>query len=230
MNHDRWLERLSSYLDGDLSPADCSGMESHLAECAECGAAAADLRRLLAAAKELPPTSPPRDLWPTIASRLDEPPAIRSLPQARARSRHRLVLTWPQAIAAAATIAVVAGIGAAWWRHPVADLPASGEAPETAATESLASSSDAAYLALGAEIQALRHRLEQEGQRLDPETARVLDKNLRLIEQAIGESRVVLASDAGRASDGEAFVASLSGKLELLRQATDVALSQADGG
>jgi hypothetical protein len=75
----------------------------------------------------------------------------------------------------------------------------------------------------------LKLRLERDGDRLDPETVRILRKNLRLIEQALRESRAALASDPTRAEGSSRFAASLSGKVELLRQAADAALLQADG-
>lgn len=42
------LGDLSSYLDGELSPARCAAMEAHLARCPCCGLLADQLRRLVA--------------------------------------------------------------------------------------------------------------------------------------------------------------------------------------
>ena len=235
MKDEPYIDRLSEYFDGGLDALAKRELEAHLAGCAECRAVAEDFRRLTAAARELPPAPPSQDLWPAIAARLaDEAggdrPAVPTLGHPNASWwRRRLVLSWPQATAAAAAVAAVTLAGA-WWmaRSP---LPASPTGTLLSAhSESLAANSDAAYLTLASEVQTLRGRLDDESGRLDPETVRVLHKNLRLIDDAITQSRSALASDPAYADETGRFVASISGKLELLRQATDVALAQANGG
>ena len=57
--HDRWTERLSEYLDGEMSWDDQAKLEAHLDQCVECSATLADLRRVVARADGLedqPPT------------------------------------------------------------------------------------------------------------------------------------------------------------------------------
>lgn len=225
LTHAECIERLSAFLDGELPDSERIRVEAHWSGCAECREAAADLRGLIAAAAELPPAPPERDLWPGIAARLDETPAPAA---ARPIFRHRhVVLSWPQAFAAAAAIAVVALAGSWWLSRPAPD----GELALTGASdESLAAVSASLYATLSGEARDLDARLDAEGGRLDPETVRILRKNLRLIEEAIGESRAALDADPARAGESSRFVSSLSGKLELLRQATDAALTQADGG
>jgi len=249
MKHTESIERLSAFLDGELDDDARSAVEAHLADCAACREAEADLRRIVTAAREMPPAPPREDLWPAIAARLGD--AAETLGTATPRTaktgtaasiagaglgnpdpawwRRRLVLSWPQALGAAAAVVAVAVAGAFW----VARGPLPAADPElglAAHSESLAASSDATFLALAGEVRMLRERLVVEDDRLDPETVRVLNKNLRLIEDAIAQSRAALASDPGSAEETGRFVASLSGKLELLRQATDVALARANGG
>lgn len=45
---DAWAERLSEYLDGDLSPADTRALELHLPECEDCRRALRELRNVVA--------------------------------------------------------------------------------------------------------------------------------------------------------------------------------------
>lgn len=45
---DGWTERLSEYLDGELDPADREALERHLAQCADCRRALAELRAVVA--------------------------------------------------------------------------------------------------------------------------------------------------------------------------------------
>ena len=242
MKHPDTIERLSALLDGELDAKTRREVEEHLAACAECRGAADDLGRIRAAAREMPPAPPSHDLWPAIAARLGESeqaaaPAggVSVTPAAELGSsdpswwRRRLVLSWPQALGAAAAVALVT-VATAFWVTRGPEPAGTTQAQFAAQTESLAASSDAAYRALSDEVQVLHERLEAESGRLDPETVRVLNKNLRLIDEAIAQSRAALASDPGSADETGRFVASLSGKLELLRQATDVALAQANGG
>src|SRR4051794_39262488 len=65
---DVWTDRLSEYLDDELSPGERVALEGHLAQCAECSATLADLRRVLARARALESTGPMTDLWPGIAA------------------------------------------------------------------------------------------------------------------------------------------------------------------
>jgi anti-sigma factor RsiW len=231
MKHPDIIERLSALLDGELDAESAQDVENHLAACAECRDAAEDLNRILTAAREMPPAPPRQDLWPAIAARLDHPAeATVELGSSDASWwRRRLVLSWPQALGAAAAVAAVT-VATAFWVTRGPETSGTTQAHLAAQTESLAASSDAAYGALADEVQVLHERLDAESGRLDPETVRVLTKNLRLIDDAIAQSRAALASDPASADETGRFVASLSGKLELLRQATDVALAQANGG
>lgn len=239
MKHTDIIERLSAYLDGELDGDARQALEAHLEECGACRQVEADMRRIVTAAREMPPAPPRQDLWPAVAARLGDTGGAPTRPAGASGAglgspdaawwRRRLVLSWPQALGAAAAVVAVALAGAYWVARGPAPS-ADADAALAARSESLAASSDVAFLALAEEVGALRGRLELEDDRLDPETVRVLNKNLRLIEDAIAQSRAALASDPGSAEETGRFVASLSGKLELLRQATDVALAQANGG
>src|SRR3989449_1138666 len=62
---------LNEYVDGTLATRDRASVEAHLAGCAGCRAAVAELRSLSAAAASLPRSiEPSRDLWGDIARRL----------------------------------------------------------------------------------------------------------------------------------------------------------------
>ena len=50
---DVWTDRLSEYLDDELPPGERAALEGHLAQCAECSATLADLRRVVARARAL---------------------------------------------------------------------------------------------------------------------------------------------------------------------------------
>ena len=59
MSDDRWMDRLSEYLDGELAPEERRELEAHLARCATCKRTLEDLRAVVAraAALSMIPTS-----------------------------------------------------------------------------------------------------------------------------------------------------------------------------
>ena len=73
--HEEWTDRLSDYLDDELSPEDRDALESHLAGCERCRATLDALRRVVERAGSLTPRPPAADLWTGIAARLDPPAA-----------------------------------------------------------------------------------------------------------------------------------------------------------
>ena len=75
---DRWTERLSEYVDGDLNDRDREALEAHLPTCATCRETVAELRDLLSQAHALEPSPPGRtvgtglnDGWLWVKTRFD---------------------------------------------------------------------------------------------------------------------------------------------------------------
>src|SRR5256886_13395089 len=64
---------LNEYVDGTLSVLQREPAAGTLAQCAGCRDAVAELRRLVAGARHLPPSIvPPRVLWPVIGRRIGQ--------------------------------------------------------------------------------------------------------------------------------------------------------------
>lgn len=150
MNTTHWTERLSEYLDGDLSTAERDACEQHLAGCAECARVLEELKGITAAARALPPTPPPADLWNAIEARL-ETPVLTMRP--RAEVRERLARRWTLSVGQLAAMAacLVAVTAAAMWlavhgpgtkgsstNGPVAVVPRSSAPPVAGGTDSTA--------------------------------------------------------------------------------------------
>jgi hypothetical protein len=124
---DGFATALADYLERDDSPRVRGAVEAHAASCAECGALLADLQQLRVDASGLPTLTPERDLWAGVAERIATPvielgrvPAG-SPPQAgsgrmaeggerRDRQASRMVAWLRPAAAAAALVAVTAGV------------------------------------------------------------------------------------------------------------------------
>ncbi len=203
---DQWSDRLSDYLDGDLTGAEQAELETHLQGCAGCTALLADLRRVVARARALEDRPPTRDLWPGIAGRIGA-----------ARGPRRFTFSLPQLAAAGIALAALAG-GAAWLAHP-------GDAPSVAATSSQGTpavarvgqwTSTRGYDAAVADLQ----QVLRAGQgRLDTATVRVIEQNLATMDRAIADAQRAVAADSSNLYLNSHLAATMRRKLELLRQA-----------
>jgi len=137
---DPWTEKLSDYVDGELSADEQRRLEVHLATCADCASVLAGLREVVQTAQTLESSAPPMDLWPGIAARIavDASPVGAPVTAKRAATRRglldwldrRFTITVPQALAAAAALALVVGFGA--WRMASRPNPGTVSAPPIA--------------------------------------------------------------------------------------------------
>ncbi|MET0399963.1 MAG: zf-HC2 domain-containing protein, partial [Longimicrobiaceae bacterium] len=112
---DRWTDRLSEYLDGELGADEARELEAHLAACAGCREVLADLRRIVGGAAALRDREPEADLWAGIERQIRrEPPEARviSLFDAK-RERRRVSFSVPQLLAAGLVLAL-ASAGSVW--------------------------------------------------------------------------------------------------------------------
>jgi anti-sigma factor RsiW len=196
-----WETRLNEYVDGTLTAETRALVEAHLAACAGCREAVAELRALIAGAAGLPRSiEPGRELWSGVAKRIG--------------TRNSGIGTrwWRTALAAAATLV----IGFALYRRlpssPALDRPG-GEGWEAVQAE---------YDQAGAQ---LRDALASQRARLEPATVARLRRNLGVIDAAIRESRDALARDTGNVELRGLVASAARAKVELLRWATRVAMS-----
>src|SRR5437016_5629439 len=67
---DQWTDRLSEYLDGELSGPERTTLEAHVASCDVCRTTLDELRRVVTNARALDDRPPTVDLWPAIATRI----------------------------------------------------------------------------------------------------------------------------------------------------------------
>src|SRR5438552_2880402 len=68
--NDQWTARLSEYLDGEVTPAEQTALEAHLASCDACRTTLEELRRVVTNARALDDRPPTADLWPSVAARI----------------------------------------------------------------------------------------------------------------------------------------------------------------
>lgn len=237
-NH--WLDRLSDYVDGELDERDRAACEAHLADCRECGDAVEGLRAIVAQASLLPAVSPSRDLWPGIECRLeprasaaaaDAAPAIGASGR-RSRSGHIAARVWrsrwtlsvPQ-LAAAGIGVVVLTAGAMWMLAPAVgpDVLADGADEPVQLAEVGEDAGPAAFMvAYAPAISDLEREYEARRDLLDPETRRVVEDNLMIIDGAIAEAARALAEDPSNPFVTTHLAGAMRQKVDLLRRVTSI--------
>jgi anti-sigma factor RsiW len=191
--------RADAYAEGRLSPDEAAAFEAHLDRCAACAAAleraAGTPPGLASLARSIEPAE---DLWPAIRGRLT---SLREHP------RRIAVPRWGLAAAALLLISLSSGVTAVLL----------GPAPRTASATLDVSAMEAEYAAASEDLTGA---LEQARSRLDPETLATVERNLRIIDAALAETRQALARDPGNPALGQMVVAAWRQKVDLLRRAT----------
>jgi anti-sigma factor RsiW len=222
---DKWTDRLSEYIDGELTRADRDALEAHLMTCAECGRALQQLRAVIVRAGQVIDREPQHDLWMGIATRIRtvEVETERSL--ATSPGKRRISFSIPQ-LAAASIALMVMSAGTVYMmldlrdRSPVVQAPA--VQPATAAQVSVRAVThkyDAAVLELQT---ALANNRDQ----LDPATVRVLEQNLAIIDRAITDARAALGQEPANLYLSKYLDAAMQRKVQLLRRATGAMRAQ----
>lgn len=218
---DPWIDRLSEYLDGEMDRDERRALEAHLETCRECVGVLADLRAIVARAANLKDTPPEEDLWPGIAERIELDRGSRDVPIASRRGRgRRFSFSIPQL--AAAAIALIL-LGAAAWSLRESEPLRMATAPtgdsERATMVTVEFPGERSYDRAIAELERV---LEENRDRLDPETVRIVERNLALIDRAIEDTRRALAEDPDDPYLNRHLANTMGRKVEVLRNATAV--------
>jgi anti-sigma factor RsiW len=225
--HTEWTDRLSDYLDGELSDHEHRSVAAHVAGCVECSQALHELRAVVERARTLVPAEPPADLWKAVADRIV---VENEGPIATLGTRRRFSFTWPELIAASVLLVLVSGWAALRMNTPSsadlqvrrpdsADLQVRqpGNADIQAGPDVVpASVDDIEYDAAVADLQ----RALQSGRgQLDPATVKIVEQNLAIIDQAVDDARRALAQDPANADLSGYLQETKRRKLDLLRHA-----------
>jgi hypothetical protein len=222
MTIDPFTDRLSEYLDGELTSEERAAVDAHLADCSECRTTLEGLREVVSNASRLQDTRPDDNLWSGIAARIAPAaqPRARVSPLRRAISS-RLSFTLPQLAAAALALMVLSGtlVWMARSGDPRADFEPISAQTEPGVTPAIAPDTfaDPRYDQAVADLQ---RTLDERRARFDPGTVRVIEENLAAIDRAIDQCRRALAADPANVYLSAHLANVRQRKLSLLRKAT----------
>lgn len=213
--NDQWTDRLSEYVDGELTAQERAALETHLATCAACRATLEELRKVVMRARSIHDRAPKGDLWPGVAKRIGAGKIV------DIRSR-RFSFNVPQLIAASIAL-VLLSAGGMWVALHQPQQTAGGQVtPEPDRSLNAAvwtGRTDAA-------IADLQDVFERNKSRLDTSTVRVVEQAFTTIDRAIAEARTALQADPGNAYLNLHLADTMRRKLELLRRVNAIATAQ----
>ncbi len=215
-----FADSVGGLVDGTLGPDEQRALERHLEGCAECRALVADLRTIRAAAFTLERREVPARVWTAVRARIDAEPRLDSRDAAQRWTRGGAFHAW-MAAAAALVLATTVGILSLVSRQPV---PGEGTAAGSngALLETVHSELQQAEAHYQKAIDGLEAIARADTGDLDPQVAAVLQKNLQVIDQAIGESRTALRVQPASAPAQESLFEAMRNKVALLQQTVEL--------
>jgi hypothetical protein len=189
MNCDRISGLLDDFLAGKLPAEVSQEVQEHLGQCLSCRREWMELQDLLQKTAELPAEIfPERDLWPKIEMQIAAPRSSPSRPW------------WPYLAAAVLALAVFSMPLSRWWLgQRTDDAPQARSQPvelvpaETRIAADIARSQDGVLHAR----KDLLEMLERRRDRWDPEVLVVVEENMRILDEAIGQLYLALEEDPG---------------------------------
>jgi hypothetical protein len=226
MTCDLARERINELVDGDLDRAARAELEAHMATCASCAALAEDLEVVRRASRSLPTIDPPERVWSAIARQLPAHGVAR--PAGRAREWVKVTLAIAAVLLAAVAITLIVRRGRSVEPQVAGTTAPAAQAPVQAAAQPASQGADSADLkSLQSELQQAESHYEiaiqklealaKDRRALNPQDAAILQKNLLLIDSAIGESRAALKAQPANEMAQESLFEAFRSKITLLQ-------------
>jgi hypothetical protein len=192
--------QINDLVDEALPAAELSQALQHLTSCAQCRAEVEALRNVLHHIAQLPASiEPSRDLRAEMWAKADR----------------KTLWSWRYPLAAAAVVLIA--LSSAITVLVVG--PSGGPVIRTVQMVSPAIDLVSLEREYSVEVEELQRVLRQNRESLMPETVRILEENLRIIDSAIQEARAALANDPNSSTLGELLRSAYQRKLDLLKQA-----------
>ena len=204
---------INDYIDDVLGVAERATIEQHVKTCDDCRALEDDLREVRRAAASLEPMEPPLRAW----TRLERAIRHEHVPRPYSVSwKYWNATTRPYWVAAAAVLlfATVAGLR---FGPPARRSPTAGSAEAVVSPQSVEAELQQAETHYQKAIAGLEQIANADRGALDPQTAATLQKNLAVIDQAIGESRAALKTQPNSEPAQQSLFENFKSKIALLQ-------------
>ena len=216
---DQWTDKLSDYLDGELSVAEREAADAHLLECAGCVRTLHQLRAVVTRAGQVIDREPSRDLWPGIATRMASGVSAPEAVPATSIRKRLISFSIPQ-LAAASVALMLMSAGTMYM------LVRSDEAAPVAGFTQAMPAGSASVRAVTRNyddaVSELESVLERNRHQLDSTTVCVLEHNLAVIDRAINDARAALGQEPANPYLSRYLDQAMQKKVQLLRRATSV--------
>jgi anti-sigma factor RsiW len=217
---DQWTDRLSAYIDGELSQEEGAKLEQHLETCDECKATLQQLKAVVGWAEGYPGREPARDQWSDIGAAISgSQPGVVNI--ATRRGRDRRLVTMPRALAAGIVLALV-GAGSWWAARATAPRDQMVMVIDVSSADggSQISAAINAAKTYGPAIAQLERVFVEQQDSLDARTVTVLREKLAIIDRALAEAQDALARDPNSDYLADHYTGMMKKKLTVLRAAT----------
>ena len=223
---DKWTDRLSDYIDGELTQTEQEALEAHLLECAACGQTLHQLRAVVARAGQVIDREPQHDLWVGIAARIETAVPDQDMSIATSPMKRRVSFSIPQLAAASVALMLVSATTVYMMLGPGQTQMA--EAPAVLVTQPTAAQTSARAVTRRYDdaVTELQGVLDRNRDQLDTATVRVLEQNLAIIDRAINEARAALGQEPANPYLTKYLDEAMQRKVQLLRRATSVMRAQ----
>lgn len=203
--------------DGSLPAGRARELQGHLGGCEACAEDVARLRLVIQRSSE-PVTSgsPLAELWPAIRSRIEGSKVVPLASSATAPRPRPFTLR----LAGAAGIGVAAAIAAVVWLRPLRHTVVPGGSLESSrdSTQALILVSDSVR-SYQDEARVLLDRLELQRAMIRPEAMASIERDLGVIDQAIGELELAIERDPRNPALRQLLASSYRQKVEVLKRA-----------
>lgn len=203
-------EERQTLADGTIAAERARELDAHLRACDACAADVARLKRVMTRYSDAPaPNAPLDELWPSIRSRIDQSKVVPLGAPARKRSftaRHFGIVG---GLVAAAVIAAIV-------LRPSRTIPPDSVGRDSAAAVTTVADSATAY---EDEARALLNRFEVQRAMIRPEAAQSIDRDLKVIDEAIDELKLAIANDPKNPALRQLLASSYRQKVEILKRA-----------
>jgi len=210
----QYIEAIQDLADGTLGPVRRAALQTHLDQCDDCRALAADLQKIRSAASGLGAVPPPDRAWLQIAGRLRQEGRVTSVARRPARSLAALAIAASLVLAIGASLYLLGTSRATWNTNPA---EVAGNAVPGDAVQSITDDLTVAERHYQSAILKLEEAARSNDGSIDPEAAAILEKNLPVIDQAIAEARTALQSEPQSAPARDSLFEALRRKVHLLQ-------------